>query len=66
MDNKLKLIQLVDRKTMLPNELRAILNLPPVPWGDEPLFWQDPKGEAELKEPDKEPEKGEEDASQTE
>lgn len=54
MDNKLKLIQLVDRKTMLPNELRAILNLPPVPWGDEPLFWQDPKGEAELKETDKE------------
>jgi hypothetical protein len=49
MDNKLKLIQLVDRKTMLPNELRAILNLPPVPWGDEPLFWQDPKGEAEGK-----------------
>jgi len=32
------------------------------------LFWQDPKGEAELKEPaaGKEPEKGEEDASQTE
>jgi HK97 family phage portal protein len=47
MDNKLKLIQLIDRKTMLPNELRAIMNLPPVPWGDEPLFWQDPKGEAE-------------------
>jgi hypothetical protein len=53
MKDKLQLIQLVDRKTMLPNELRAILNLPPVPWGDEPLFWQDPKGEADGKEPDK-------------
>jgi HK97 family phage portal protein len=55
MKDKLQLIQLVDRKTMLPNELRAILNLPPVPWGDEPLFWQDPKGEAEAKltEPEK-------------
>ncbi len=47
MKDKLQLIQLVDRKTMVPNEVRAILNLPPVPWGDEPLFWQDPKGEAE-------------------
>jgi HK97 family phage portal protein len=46
MESKLKLVQLVDRKTMLPNELRAIMNLPPVPWGDEPLFWQDPKGES--------------------
>lgn len=59
MENKLKLIQLVDRKTMLPNELRAIMNLPPVPWGDEPLFWQDPKGES-TKEPDKTEEPDEE------
>lgn len=58
MQDKLQLIQLVDRKTMLPNELRAILNLPPVAWGDEPLFWQDPKGEAEGKdEKDKDPKK---------
>ncbi|MHC1786124.1 MAG: hypothetical protein AB9880_03565 [Christensenellales bacterium] len=54
MKDELQLIQLVDRKTMLPNELRAILNLPPVPWGDEPLFWQDPKGEAALEETEKE------------
>ena len=56
MADKLKLVQLVDRKTLLPNELRAIMNLPPVPWGDEPLFWQDPKGEANLPEGEKEEE----------
>lgn len=56
MADKLKLVQLVDRKTLLPNELRAIMNLPPVPWGDEPLFWQDPKGEANPPEGEKEEE----------
>ena len=43
MADKLKLTQLVDRMTLLPNELRAIMNLPAVPWGDEPLYWQNPK-----------------------
>ena len=68
MADKLKLIQLVDRMTLLPNELRAIMNLPPVPWGDEPLYWQNPKINEGQEEPaaGKEPEKGEEDASQTE
>jgi len=53
MTDKLKLVQLVDRMTLLPNELRAIMNLPPVPWGDEPLYWQNPKineGQEEPKE----------------
>jgi HK97 family phage portal protein len=55
MKDKLRLVQLVDRKSMTPNELRNILNLPPIKGGDLPLFWQDPKGEAEgkLTEPEK-------------
>lgn len=55
MKDKLQLVQLVDRKSMTPNELRNILNLPPIEGGDLPLFWQDPKGEAEgkLTEPEK-------------
>ena len=55
MADKLKLVQMVDRKSLSPNEWRAILNLPPVDGGDEMLFWQDPKGEAaQSKEPEKE------------
>lgn len=46
MDNKLKLVQMVDRKSLSPNEWRAVMNLPPVDGGDDMLFWQDPKGEA--------------------
>lgn len=56
MNNKLQLVQLIDRKTLLPNEMRQIMNLPPVPWGDEPLFWQNPK-ENENKDKNEEPEK---------
>ena len=47
MADKLKLVQMVDRKALSPNEWRSVLNLPPVEGGDEMLFWQDPKGEAE-------------------
>lgn len=41
--SKLALVQMVDRKAMTPNEWRQVLNLAPVPWGDEPIYWQDPK-----------------------
>jgi len=43
MDNKLKLVQMVDRMALTPNEWRQVMNLPAVPWGDEPLYWQNPK-----------------------
>lgn len=67
MENKLKLVQMVDRMALTPNEWRKVMNLPSVPWGDEPLYWQNPKINEGQEEPaGKEPEKGEEDASQTE
>ena len=68
MENKLKLVQMVDRMSLLPNEWRAIMNLPPIEGGDKPLYWQNPKINEGQEEPaaGKEPEKGEEDASQTE
>lgn len=49
MTTKLQLVQLVDRKCMTANELRAIMNLPPVEGGDVMQSWQDPKGEADGK-----------------
>lgn len=45
--NKLALVQMVDRKAMTPNEWREVMNMAPVPWGDEPQSWQNPKGESE-------------------
>lgn len=63
MTDKLKLVQLVDRMALTPNEWRATLNLPPVEGGDELLYWQNPKINEGQEEPDK---KGEEDANQTE
>ena len=41
--NKLALVQMVDRKAMTPNEWREVMNMAPVPWGDEPQSWQNPK-----------------------
>ena len=45
--NKLALISLVDRAIMTPNEVREVLNLAPVPWGDQPMSWQNPQMTAE-------------------
>ena len=50
MGDKLKLVQMVDRKSLTPNEWRSVMNLPPIEGGDEPLYWQDPKGEGTLTE----------------
>lgn len=44
--NKLALVQMVDRGAMTPNEWREVMNMAPVPWGDEPQLWQNPKGDA--------------------
>ncbi len=44
--NKLALVQMVDRMAMTPNEWRQVMNMAPVPWGDEPQSWQNPKKEA--------------------
>lgn len=41
--NKLALTNFVDRAIMTPNEVREVLNLAPVPWGDKPMSWQNPK-----------------------
>lgn len=41
--NKLALTSFVDRAIMTPNEVREVLNLAPVPWGNEPMSWQNPK-----------------------
>lgn len=41
--NKLALVRMVDRKAMTPNEWREVMNMAPVPWGDEPQSWQNPK-----------------------
>lgn len=41
MSTKLKLVQLVDRASMTPNELRAIMNLSPIEGGDKPLRRKD-------------------------
>lgn len=43
--NKLALVQMVDRMAMTPNEWRQVMNMAPVPWGDEPQSWQNPKKE---------------------
>lgn len=43
--NKLALVQMVDRMAMTPNEWREVMNMAPVPWGDEPQSWQNPKKE---------------------
>jgi hypothetical protein len=40
--NKLALTRFVDRAIMTPNEVRQVLNLAPVPWGDKPMSWQNP------------------------
>lgn len=50
--NKLALVQMVDRKAMTPNEWREVMNMAPVPWGDEPQSWQNPKSEEEEVEAD--------------
>lgn len=42
--NKLALVAMVDRRAMTPNEWRQVMNLARVPWGDEPLSWQNPTG----------------------
>lgn len=41
--NKLALTTFVDRAIMTPNEVREVLNLAPVTWGDKPMSWQNPK-----------------------
>jgi len=41
--SKLALVQMVDRRAMTPNEWRAVLNLSPLPGGDELQSWQNPK-----------------------
>lgn len=41
--NKLALTRFVDRAIMTPNEVRQVLNLAPVPWGDKPMSWQNPQ-----------------------
>lgn len=43
--NKLALVQMVDRMAMTPNEWREVMNMAPVPWGNEPQSWQNPKKE---------------------
>jgi HK97 family phage portal protein len=45
--DKLALVQMVDRMAMTPNEWREVMNMAPVPWGDEPQSWQNPKGESD-------------------
>lgn len=41
--HKLALTNFVDRAIMTPNEVREVLNMAPVPWGDKPMSWQNPK-----------------------
>lgn len=41
--NKLALTAFVDRAIMTPNEVREVLNLAPVEWGDKPMSWQNPQ-----------------------
>ena len=41
--SKLSLTSFVDRAIMTPNEVREVLNLAPVPWGDKPMAWQNPQ-----------------------
>jgi HK97 family phage portal protein len=41
--NKLALTSFVDRAIMTPNEVREVLNLAPVPWGNKPMSWQNPQ-----------------------
>lgn len=48
--SKLALTTLVDRAIMTPNEVREILNLAPVEWGDKPMSWQNPKMAEEIQE----------------
>lgn len=48
MENKLALTALVDRAIMTPNEIRQVLNLAPVEWGDKPMSWQNPKMATEI------------------
>jgi HK97 family phage portal protein len=43
MASKLALVQMVDRKAMTANEWREVLNLAPLPGGDDLQSWQDPK-----------------------
>lgn len=40
--DKLSLTSFVDRAIMTPNEVREILNMAPVEWGDKPMSWQNP------------------------
>lgn len=48
--DKLSLTAFVDRAIMTPNEVREVLNLAPVPWGDKPMSWQNPQMAEEVAE----------------
>lgn len=39
---KLSFVQMVSRRSLTPNEWRAMFHWAPLEGGDEPLFWQDP------------------------
>jgi HK97 family phage portal protein len=41
--NKLSLVQMVDRRAMTPNEWRMVMNMAPIKGGDELQSWQNPK-----------------------
>jgi len=58
MENKLKLVQMVDRKSLLPNEWREVMNLPPIEGGDDPLYWQNPKLDQPTQEKEKDDQQG--------
>lgn len=45
MSSKLALVAMVNRGAMSPNEWRQIMNLAPVPGGDEMQYWQNPTKE---------------------
>lgn len=52
--HKLALTNFVDRAIMTPNEVREVLNMAPVPWGDKPMSWQNPKMSEETEEDESE------------
>lgn len=43
---KLSFVQMVSRRSLTPNEWRAMFHWAPLEGGDEPLFWQDPGANA--------------------
>ena len=73
MESKLALVQFIDRGIMVPNEVRAVLNLAPIAGGDQPIRRLDTAPTDQVaqsqqdKQPKKEPvEEEEDDANQTE